>query len=152
MSAVRTDDAGLPVRGDSAERGKHVEPGTHAGRGDPAERGTLTIADRVVEKVAGHAVTLVADAAAAPRRVLGVAVGEREEGDRANVAASIVGHTATVEATIAVAWPCSVRSVVADTRRRIREDVRRITDVQVDYIDVDVVSMRLPERSGRRVR
>ena len=41
----------------------------------PEERGRLTVADRVVEKVAGYAVTFVMDAAAAPRRVLGVNIG-----------------------------------------------------------------------------
>lgn len=152
MSTAHTEDAGLPVHGDPAERTGHAGLGRRNERDDPGQRGTLTIADRVVEKVAGYAVTLVDGAAAAPRRILGVAVGERDEDDRPNVKASVTGSTATVEAAIAVAWPASVRSVVADTRRRIREEVRRTTDVQVDYIDVDVVSMKLPERSDRQVR
>ena len=47
-----------------------------ARRARPEERGRLTVDDRVVEKVAGHAVTFVPDAAAAPRRLLGMNVGE----------------------------------------------------------------------------
>ena len=48
---------------------------SEAGMPEPDSRGSLRIHDRVVEKVAGHAVTTVPDAAAAPRRVLGMTVG-----------------------------------------------------------------------------
>ncbi len=50
----------------------------HSGPVLPEERGRLTVDDRVVEKVAGYAVTFVPDAAAAPRRVLGVKIGGGE--------------------------------------------------------------------------
>lgn len=138
------------LRGPAESDGAGV-PGGPA-RAEPADRGTLTVADRVVERVAGHAVTLVEAAAAAPRRVLGVQVGEAAAEDRANVQARVHGDTASVEATIAVAWPASVRDVAARTRRRIREEVSRITDVRVDHVDIDVVSLEVPAASRKRVR
>lgn len=119
---------------------------------EAADRGTLTVSDRVVERVAGYAVTLVDSAAAAPRRVLGVTVGEAETDDEARVRARVAGDTATVEATIAVGWPASIRAVAEQARRRIRDDVGRITDVRVDHIDIDVVSLSVPGADRPRVR
>ena len=116
------------------------------------ERGTLTISDRVVERVAGYAVVLVEGAAAAPRRVLGVKVADAEVDDEANVRARVAGKTATVEASIAVRWPAPVQAVAAETRRRIRDDVARMTDVVVDHVDLDVVSLAVPPAPRRRVR
>ena len=118
----------------------------------PAERGTLTVADRVVERVAGYAVTLVHGAAAAPRRVRGVTVSEAEEEDEARVRARVAGDTATVEATIAVGWPASIRGVADEARRRIRDDVERITAVRVDHVYIDVVSLTIPGADRPRVR
>ena len=108
---------------------------------DPGERGRLRVADRVVERVAGYAVTLVPDATAAPRRVLGRSMGPRDADDEAKVRAEVHGGSATVHATIAVRWPASVRAVSQAVRRRIRDDLSMITDVKVDHVDIDVVSL-----------
>lgn len=120
--------------------------------GDPSERGSLTVADRVVERVAGYAVTLVPDAVAAPRRVLGLNVGESRPDSSAHVTAHVHGSTASVEATVAVRWPHSVREVSDQIRSRIRDDVEAITAVRVDHVDIDVVSMSVPTKPVRRVQ
>jgi uncharacterized alkaline shock family protein YloU len=117
----------------------------------PEERGRLTIADRVVERVAGYAATQVDGAAAAPRRLLGISVGEAHPDAEAAVRATVDGHVATVAATIAVAWPQSVRRVTEALRAHIREDVRRITDVEVAHVDVDVVHFATDTAPARRV-
>ncbi|RBY91664.1 Asp23/Gls24 family envelope stress response protein [Blastococcus sp. TBT05-19] len=119
---------------------------------DPGERGTLTLADRVVERVAGYAATQVPGAAAAPRRVLGISVGDARPDSEASVRARVDGGTATVEATIAVSWPASVRAVTEQLRERVRADVLRVTGVRVAHIDVDVVSFAVPESRPRRVQ
>ena len=119
---------------------------------DPGERGALSIADRVVERVAGYAVTQVDSAMAAPRRVLGVNVGDARPQEHAAVDAQVHGDTATVQATIAVAWPASVRAVSDAVRRRVREDVGHITGVRVQQVDIDVVSMRAPSQPSPRVQ
>jgi uncharacterized alkaline shock family protein YloU len=120
--------------------------------GDPAERGSLAIADRVVERVAGYAVTLVDEASAAPRQVLGVTVGGAREDREASVDARVDGATATVAASVAIRWPASVRTVAGRLRSRVREDVERITGVQVAHVDVDVVSLTAPASRRRRVQ
>lgn len=133
--------------------GKPADVGSASSElGDPAERGSLTVADRVVERVAGYAVTLVDGASAAPRRVLGVAVGGAREDHEASVDARVDGHIATVEASVAIGWPASVRTVAARLRQQVREDVERITGMQVAHIDVDVVSLSAPASTRRRVQ
>ena len=106
----------------------------------------------MVEKVAGHAVTTIPDAAAAPRRVLGMTVGAaRPDDEAAKVAATVYGDSVTVAATVAVSWPSPIRQVVAQLGQRIRDDISLHTGLSVDRIDLDVVSLRLAEGQGRRV-
>lgn len=116
----------------------------------PEERGRLTVDDRIVEKVAGHAVTFITDAAAAPRRVFGVKIGAARPDDAASVQAQVQGDIASVRVAIAVRWPRSVQEVADEVRERIRSEVTAITGVRVDHVDVEVVSMTLPD-SQRRV-
>ena len=115
----------------------------------PDERGQLTVDDRVVEKVAGYAVSLVTDAAAAPRRVLGLRIGEARPQAAANVQAQVQGDIASVQAAIAVRWPRSVQKVADEARQRIRSEVAAITGVRVDHVDVEVVSMTMPSAEPR---
>jgi uncharacterized alkaline shock family protein YloU len=120
--------------------------------GEAAERGTLTVADRVVARVAGYAVTLVDGASAAPRRVLGVAVGGSSDDRAASVDARVDGQIATVEASVAIGWPASVHTVAARLRQQVRADVERITGVRVAHVDIDVVSLAAPPSKRRRVQ
>lgn len=125
---------------------------SEAGLPEPDSRGSLRIHDRVVEKVAGHAVTTVPDAAAAPRRVLGMTVGApRPDDEAAKVTVTVHGDSVTVSATVAVGWPCPIRQVAAQLAQRIRDDISQHTGLSVDRIDLDVVSLRLAEVQGRRV-
>jgi len=139
----------------TAERGGaefEARQPSEAGLPEPESRGSLRIHDRVVEKVAGHAVTTIPDAAAAPRRVLGMTVGAaRPDDEAAKVTATVYGDSVTVAATVAVSWPSPIRQVVAQLGQRIREDISMHTGLSVDRIDLDVVSLRLAEGQGRRV-
>jgi uncharacterized alkaline shock family protein YloU len=56
-----------------------------------------------------------------------------------------------VTATVAVSWPSPIRQVAAQLSQRIRDDILRHTGLNVDRIDLDVVSLRLAEDQGRRV-
>lgn len=119
---------------------------------DADDRGSLSIDDRVIERVAGYAVSLVPGAAAPPHRVLGVNVGDADAAGDARVRARVDGGTAVVEATIAVGWPTSVRSVVERVRESVVREVAATADVRVDHVDVDVVSLTVPTTPQRRVR
>jgi uncharacterized alkaline shock family protein YloU len=119
---------------------------------EAGDRGRLTIAEKVVERVAGYAVTQVEGASAAPRRVLGMNVGEARADTEAAVTAKVEGRAASVSATVAVAWPQPVRTVADRLRRRIRDDVLRMTDVEVAQVDLDVVTFAAASAPTRRVQ
>ena len=140
-----------PTFGESVPGTDTTARSEHAAPVPPEERGRLTVDDRVVEKVAGYAVTLVADAAAAPRRVLGVNIGAARPDDAASVHAQVQDDIASVHAAIAVRWPKSIQKVADEVRERIRSEVTAITGVRVDHVDVEVVSMTLPDAAERRV-
>ncbi|WP_217629059.1 Asp23/Gls24 family envelope stress response protein [Sanguibacter gelidistatuariae] len=120
--------------------------------GEPETRGQLHISDRVVERVAGYAVTWVPDAIAAPRKVLGLTMGQRDTDDEAKVRVQVHGSVATVHAKIGVRWPASVRSVAEQVRSRIRADLAEITQVTVDHVDIDVVDLPPDTAHAARVR
>lgn len=146
MNSTAADRVDEPrPAGDSATRALD-EPSS--GR----QRGNLTVADQVVQKVAGHAVTLVAGAAAAPRRVLGVNVGQARLQNTPSVTAEVQDGVASVQATVAVRWPMSVAAVADEVRRRVRAEVTSQTGVEVAQIDIDVVSMTFPDSPEPRVR
>ncbi len=147
MNAATLDHADEPL---SAPRHSAATDWTDSGA--PEDPGRLDVADQVVEKVAGHAVTLVAGAAAAPRRVLGVNVGKARPEGAASVSAEVHDGIASVQATIAVSWPKSVQAVADEVRRCIRDEVASLTGVHVDYVDVEVVSMTVPKQTEPRVR
>lgn len=119
---------------------------------DAPQRGRLSIDNRVVEKVAAYAVQQVGRATGAPRRVLGVTVGDAAGDSTARVKARVDGTLATVTVAMTVRWPASVGEVTTDARRRVREEVRRITAVEVRQIDIDVVSMSSAASDEPRVR
>lgn len=123
----------------------------HSGA-DPADRGTLTINERVVERVAAYAATQVEHTAAAPRRVLGLNVGSARPEAEPSVTASVHGSTAVVRANVAVAWPQPIRAVADELRRQVRDEVERITGVRVDQVDVEVTSLQVPAPVVPRVR
>ena len=126
-----------------------------AGPEDPAapeERGKLTIDDRVVERVAGYAVTQVPHAVAAPRRILGVSVGQARPENEASVNATVRGAVATIEVALAVEWPHPVAEVAQAARGKVRQEVEHITGVRVDHVDVEVTSLDVPAAPARRVR
>lgn len=134
--------------GESPDRGIVSNTG-HLALVPPDERGRLTVDDHVVEKVAGYAVTLVTDAAAAPRRVLGLRIGQARPQAAASVQAQVQGDIASVQAAIAVRWPRSVQDVADEARQRIQSEVAAITGVRVDHVDVEVVSMTMPSAEPR---
>ena len=151
-------DAGATALADAGDSGRHAAPADTGSDeplpelADPAERGRLTIAHKVVERVAGYAVTKVDGASAAPRRLLGRNVGDARPESEAAVSAQVDGNAGTVRATVAIAWPNPVRAVADRLRTAIREDVALMTDVHVAQVDLDVVSFAAASTPTRRVQ
>ena len=115
----------------------------------PAARGSLTIADRVVERVAAHAATEVDLATGAPRTLLGQRLPSAE---RARASARVDGGLVSVSVSLAVTWPSPVRRVAADVRAHLTRRVEELTGLEVAEVDVDVATLPAQRDDTRRVR
>ncbi len=115
-----------------------------AERADPASRGRLTIADRVVERVATRAAGEVGQVVSTGSGLDNV-LGHRYP--RAD--ATVAGDRARIQVQVAVAWPAPLAQVCASVRDHVRTRVGDLVGVQVDAVDVTaakVVPAPAPER------
>ncbi len=113
----------------------------------PEERGTLTIADKVVERIAsiaagevGHTVSTGSGWSRVVTKRL------------PNATAKVAGDHARVGVQIAVAWPSSLSDVATRVRDHIIERVGSLTSIVVDAVDVSVADVVRPDTATRRVR
>lgn len=121
-----------------AEHGDPVE--------DPGARGTLTIADQVVERIAVHASAEVDD------------VHREGSGWRASLgrslpqaSATVAGDLTRVSVTLASTWPSPLSTVAGAVRAHVGERVSRLTGLTVTAVDVTVADVLAPA-PPRRVR
>jgi uncharacterized alkaline shock family protein YloU len=112
----------------------------------PEERGALEVHQTVVRKVAEHAADTTPGTLPTRRTVAGVGVGQ--QGASAKVGAG--GGEVDIRLEVALRYPEPVRETVAELRRRVLDEVRRITGYQVHSVDV-TVSALLPEPTRPRV-
>ncbi|MDL4818548.1 Asp23/Gls24 family envelope stress response protein [Actinomadura opuntiae] len=122
-----------------------------AARAPAEERGRTEIADRVLEKIAAHALTEVVAAGGAARRVLGVPLGRTGERAAPQVAAQVDGGLAILRMTVSVAYPAPVREVTRRLRDHVTARVAALTGLQVRQVDIRVAQLTRPERNGRQV-
>lgn len=115
---------------------------------EPSERGHLTIADRVVERVAVMAARQV-DGVAVTGSGLERAVGRSLPRAEAHVA----GKRVRVEMQIAVTWPAALPQVSAAVRETVRERVSTLVGMHVDAVDVTTAKVvQARPREARRVQ
>lgn len=122
--------------------------------------GTVTIHDRVVEKMAARAATEVPDVGAAAPRVLGRSLNAASQlglrgSDLAGVpraSARVDGSFAVVDLEVSLRWPCPIGAVTESLRAHVRERVHDLTELQLAEVNVHVLDLlpALPTRS--RVR
>lgn len=103
---------------------------------DPSVRGTLTIGDRVVQKVALAAAARVAGVATASSSLLGR--------DLPRATAHTHGTRARVEVDVALAWPAPAAPTAQRVRDAVTDAVTRYAGVQADRVDVHVVGVSDP--------
>ena len=114
-----------------------------------AERGTITIADAVISKIAARAASEVPDAGAAAPRLLGKSLpGAGSLGTRATSLTDIPKATAEVDGsivfitlTISVRWPCSVPAVTQAVRQRVQDRVAELTGLHVAEVTIEVADL-----------
>ena len=121
--------------------------------GPPApERGTTTVADRVIVAVAARAAAEVPGIGGGARRVFGLPV-DADRADRApQVEATIAGDTVALRVRLSVLYPMPVRAATEQVRRHVADRVSTLTGKTVGVIDVTVVSLPVPVVPRRVVR
>ncbi|WP_338692820.1 Asp23/Gls24 family envelope stress response protein [Streptomyces sp. Q6] len=129
----------------------------HAGaRGPAATRGRTTIADGVVEKIAGIAASEVPGIHALGggfSRTMG-AMRERVPGGRSSAGRGVkveVGEKQTaIDLEIVVEYGVSITDVAADVRENVIAAVERMTGLEVVEVNISVNDVHLPEEDTKR--
>jgi|RhiMethySRZTD1v2_1073278.scaffolds.fasta_scaffold1462801_2 uncharacterized alkaline shock family protein YloU len=129
-----------------------VPPPTATDLGSPGERGTTTVADRVVVAVAARAAADVPGIGGVARRAVRLPGDMRRPGRGPQVEATVSGETVTVRLRLSVIYPGPVRAVTEEVRRHVAETVGVLTGKRVVSMDVTVVSLPLPVAAPRVVR
>ncbi len=118
----------------------------HPTAGDPPP-GTLTVADRVIEKIAARAVL---DIPGVVRHRGGVGsvlgVGERNFPD-----AAVHAGGARITLSLALEWPCAVAEVSRSARDHVAAEVERLAGIVPLRVDVTVSKFE-PRQAIRRLQ
>lgn len=112
---------------------------------DPGSRGSLQVADRVIDRIATHSATGVAGVVVTGG-TLGKLVGRRLP----KAASEIHGDRVRVSVDIAVAWPLDVADVAATVRRDVARAVTDLAGMRVLGVDVSVAALEHPTSAPRR--
>ncbi|MEV8526915.1 MULTISPECIES: Asp23/Gls24 family envelope stress response protein [unclassified Streptomyces] len=136
--------------GDPAEYARKASLGKRGG-GDPAGRGRTTIADGVVEKIAGLAARDVMGVHAMGSglsRTFG-AVRDRVPGGKSAVTRGVkaeVGEVQTaLDLEIVVDYGVSIIDVARDVRENVISAVERMTGLEVVEVNIAVSDVKLPD-------
>ncbi|PKZ66443.1 Asp23/Gls24 family protein [Gordonia terrae] len=118
--------------------------------GDVSPPGTLTIADRVLEKVAARAAL---DIPGVVRHRGGVGSVLGPVGERSTLpTASIHAGGTRITLSLALEWPCAVAEVSRRTRDHVAAEVERLTGVVPLRVDVTVSKFEPRQAIRRRQR
>ncbi|MFJ8105054.1 Asp23/Gls24 family envelope stress response protein [Streptomyces sp. NPDC096132] len=136
---------------DSGTEPLSTRKATRRGGGDPATRGRTTIADGVVEKIAGLATRDVVGVHAMGSglsRTFG-AVRDRVPGGAKSVTRGVkaeVGEVQTaLDLEIVVDYGVSITEVSRDVRENVIAAVERMTGLEVVEVNIAVSDVKLPE-------
>jgi uncharacterized alkaline shock family protein YloU len=133
------------------ESRKNANSETKRGGGDPASRGRTTIADGVVEKIAGLAardVDGVHAMGSGISRTFG-AVRDRVPGGGKSVSRGVKAEVGEVQTAIDLEIVVEYGVSIADTARDVRENViaavERMTGLEVVEVNIAVSDVKLPD-------
>jgi uncharacterized alkaline shock family protein YloU len=125
--------------------------GHHRGEVVPAQdRGEVSIADQVVEKIAATALGEVDQIGGAARRVLGVPLGSTDPERLPQVTARVNGSVVTVTAHCSVTYPAPVGRVTEQARAHLVDRVDALTGLNVAQVDITVTALSTDTPSSRR--
>lgn len=126
-------------------------PATTPGPGAPETRGSTSIADRVVERIAAQAVAEVDLATGLRRRIPRPRPGRSAAANLSRLRAEVLDGLVTVSVSVAVRWPAPVRQVTRQVRAHVTERLQTLTGMQVGWVDIDVPTLTTTDgEDGRR--
>lgn len=141
------DTVAVTETGGSAPTGRRAAAASRA-----EDRGSLSIEDRVVEKMAAHVIGEVDDVGGAARRLLGVPTG-RDDPDRSpQVRARVDGVVCSLQVRLSVGYPASVTRVTEQVRAHVTAKLKELAGLQVKGVDIVVTALHPPHVPGRVVR
>lgn len=103
--------------------------------------GRITIADRVLERIATHTLAEMDEVGGVARRVLGVPLGQNSIETAPRVEAHVDGKLATLRMTVSVAYPAPVRQVARKVREQVAQQVGEYTGLDIRQVDIDVATL-----------
>jgi len=126
-----------------------VLPAPPGARPGPSDLGTISINERVVEKIAARAAVEIPDAGAAASRFLGrsmagaSALGARQTSltDLPKTSADVDGSRVILDLSISVRWPASVPGVSDAVREHVRSRVGELTGLIVTEVTISVTAL-----------
>lgn len=108
-----------------------------AQRAEPRRRGELTLAAKVVEKIAGQAAAEIGTTRGKTGGVLGI--GAQVDTDaRPKVDVDLSATSADIAIAVGIAYPGSIREATRQMRDHVTRQVRELTGVEVHRLDIDV--------------
>ncbi|MHA7276512.1 Asp23/Gls24 family envelope stress response protein [Arthrobacter sp. Hz1] len=104
---------------------------------NPEERGTLTIAEKAIEKITGQIASEVPGVSGSTGGFLGIG-GHSDEDARPRVKVQLNGLIASVQVSAGVRYPAPLRATTDRLRQDIREKVSSRCGVDVRQVDIDI--------------
>jgi uncharacterized alkaline shock family protein YloU len=115
------------------------------------ERGTLTIAEQAVQRLAAHAVLEIDDVGGAAGRVLGVSLGAEAPDRSAKVTAHVTGGEVALDVRLSITYPASVTRTTERAREHLERRVEELTGLTVSRVDITVTALHSTVAGSRRV-
>ena len=128
---------------------RRVGPGSEAEAADQdtGQRGSLTLTDKVAQRLTLHAASMTAGVchhAAGLNKITGR--------DLPHAELSIAANRVTAHVKVAIAWPRRLDVVAREVQRNVAEALTTLAGLVVDRVDVEVAHVSVAADHGRRVQ
>lgn len=120
------------------------------GLAEPAVRGSLTISEKAIEKIAGQVAAGVPGINGTAGGFLGIG-SHRDDDARPKVKVRLSGKVAALHISAGVRYPAPLRATADRLRSEVREKVSAACGIDVRQVDIDFESLTSTSgASGRR--
>ncbi|QQB14811.1 Asp23/Gls24 family envelope stress response protein [Brevibacterium casei] len=111
-----------------------------------ASRGSLTIADRVIEKTASEILKGLPGVGGSTSGFLGIG-GNSSLDTRPSVDVTLSGRSCTLDVKLGLAYPLPISATTETVRQQLSTEVESLTGVTVRQVDIDVTWLK-PESAS----